>query len=510
VSAAFAPSAHQARFFDWVRDGRGSAILNAVAGAGKSTSVVQAQPYIPEGKHVILLAFNKDAADDLAVKLDRLREATGRVFANRSARTFHSVGQGAVRKFLTNTVLNVDKNKVRDLAREVIDGSEVESYESFVCDLVSLAKAEGIGALVPDLPEAWWSLVRHHDLVLATEGASEERAIEFARQVMRRSEIAARSGRIDFDDMLYLPIRWKLKLWGHDWVFVDEAQDTNPVRRAFAKLLLRPGGRLVAVGDRKQAIYGFTGASHDAIDLIQREFSAIEMPLSVCYRCSKAVVAYAKEITPYIEPFDGAPEGSVESLPLSVAAPQLTASDAVLCRQTAPLIELAYGLISRGIGCVVLGRAIGDGLVSLVRKQKARGIDGLLTKLEAWRDREVAKFTAKGEEGKADAVSDRFDCVAAIVDQLPENGRTVPALIERIESLFSDSASGRLTLTTMHRAKGKEWPTVAILKPELLPSRWARQDWQLVQEDNLDYVARTRAIMRLIILTDAVLGEARR
>jgi len=84
-----------------------------------------------------------------------------------------------------------------------------------------------------------------------------------ARSLIQASNESAKLGMLDFDDQLYLPLLWKLRLFQNDFVFIDEAQDTNPVRRALAKLALRPGGRLIAVGDPRQAIYGFTGASHE-------------------------------------------------------------------------------------------------------------------------------------------------------------------------------------------------------------------------------------------------------
>ncbi len=140
--------------------------------------------------------------------------------------------------------------------------------------------------------------------------------------------------------------------------------------------------------------------------------------------------------------------------------------------------------------------------MNLVRSQKAKGIDGLVVKLEAWRDKQVAKFTAKGEEEKADAVTDRVDCVLTVVDNMENTRtRTIPELINCLESMFSDE-NGVLTLSTIHKAKGKEYPTVGIYRPELMPSKWARQDWQVMQEDNLIYVARTRAKERLVYLHD--------
>jgi ATP-dependent DNA helicase UvrD/PcrA len=501
VAPSFAASKYQQRFFDWVETGRGSAILKAVAGSGKTTSVIKALPLIPETKHVKLLAFNSIIAKELNARLDVLREETRRPFQNFSASTFHSLGYGAVRKFLSNLTIRMDGGKLRTLLPAVCScDEEAEVYGDFVCQLVSLAKGQGVGALAPDLAAAWWELIRHHDLFLSTETATEERAVELARLLLARSEAEARKGWIDFDDQLYLVVKWKLRLWQQDWVCVDEAQDTNPVRRALVRLALRPNGRAVFVGDPKQAIYGFAGASHDAMDVLKREFNAVELPLTVCYRCGTAIVERAKPLVPYLEAAPGAAAGEVrENVALADALKELGPGDAVLCRQTAPLVKLAYALIARGVGCAVLGKEIGAGLANLVKKQKARGLDNLIEKLDRYRDREVARFTARGEESKAEAVSDRVECVLVVAGALAETERTVPKLLEKIEGMFSDTA-GVLTLSTVHKAKGREWQRVAILRPDLMPSRWARSEHALEQERNLEYVAITRARRLLLVL----------
>ena len=474
IPATFDASAYQTGIFDWISKGKGSSIVRAVAGSGKTTTCVYALTYIP------------------GVDLTKVQ-----------AVTFHSAGFSAVRRHLNGVRVNVDGYKIRNLLRDRLNMVESDLYSAFCAKLIELARgARGIGALVPDTESAWVDIINHHDLSLDSEDATESRAIEIAREAMHWADEEAEKGNIDFNDQLYLPLKWRLKLWQYDWVIIDEAQDTNPVRRALAKLSLRPGGRLIAVGDEKQSIMGFTGASVDAMDLIRREFSCIDLPLTVSYRCSKAVARRAKTLVPYFECAESAVEGSDTAKTLKDALTVLGPKDAILCRNVAPLVELAFSLIAQGRGCHVAGREIGQGLVNLIKKQKAKGIDALLTKLADYREREVAKFTAKGEEQKADSLCDRIACIEVVIHALSENDRTVPALIAKIEGLFTDT-NGVLTLSTMHKSKGKEWPSVAIYRPELCPSKWARQDWQQEQEVNLLYVAWTRAKVNIIdILQD--------
>ena len=74
-------------------------------------------------------------------------------------------------------------------------------------------------------------------------------------------------------------------------------------------------------------------------------------------------------------------------------------------------------------------------------------------------------------------------------------------MISKIDALFSDSTSG-IVLSTVHKAKGLEADTVHILNPELMPSRWAKKEWEREQESNLIYVAYTRAKQKLSFISD--------
>jgi superfamily I DNA/RNA helicase len=342
--------------------------------------------------------------------------------------------------------------------------------------------------------------------MLDSEGANEKQGIAIARKLLGWSNDAAAKGWIDFDDMVYLPLLWRLRLWQNDFVFIDEAQDTNPTRRALAKSALKIGGRLFAFGDPNQAIFGFTGANTDSLDLIRRDFNCREFPLSVSYRCSRAVVDLARAIVPQIESAEGAEAGSVAGLAAKDIPATMTARDAILCRNAAPLVSLAYSLLARGTACQILGRDIAAGLVALV-KQHSRG--GKLTladmdsRLGAFLEKETAKYQARGEEQKAEALKDRIECVRVIADNLPQPA-SVAKLIARIESMFieDDDAGKRevLTLATIHKSKGLEWPQVAVYRPELMPSPYARQQWQQEQEENLRYVCYTRAMQNLYLI----------
>lgn len=506
-------SAYQAAIFDHFRDGRGSVIVMAGAGSGKTTSMKNAVRYLAPGLTVQMLAFGHDAAAQLKEAIAELAALNEKSYAQVRAGSFHSLCFGSVlrRLDLPRGTVRVDAGKCRKLLQERLgkDSEQYRLYADFASKLVGLAKGEGIGALpkAPDTESTWYGLVDHHGLYLDSEEADLDIGIATARRLLGWSNEAAKTGFLDFDDQIYLVVLWKLSLFRNDVLIVDEAQDSNPVRRAVMHLALKNGGRLYAVGDESQSIMGFTGASVDAMKQIRDEFNCRELPLTVSYRCSRAVVERAQAWMPRLEPAPHAEQGEVvDDLSLAEALARLSAQDAILCRNTAPLVSVAYGLIARGKACRILGREIGDGLINLIEQQKARGIDRLVIKLESFKARETAKFIARGEEGRAEGVTDRVDCVLVIIEALAENERTIPALINRIRGMFEDDVAGAkqtvLTLCTQHKSKGKEWPTVAILRPELNPSKAARLEWQEIQEYNLMGVAATRAKHTLIYCMD--------
>jgi superfamily I DNA/RNA helicase len=155
----------------------------------------------------------------------------------------------------------------------------------------------------------------------------------------------------------------------------------------------------------------------------------------------------------------------------------------------------------------VEGRNIGDGLVALARRWKVRTIDAFLGRLDAYCEREVQKAMAKGNESKQAEVQDRCDTMEVIARACVEAGKTqVSDIVDWINDLFADGATGATGATVCamyHHSKGREWPRVVLWEHhDRCPSRAARQPWQLEQEDNLAYVAFTRAQRELVFVSD--------
>ena len=488
----FTPSVQQQALFTWITTGRGNARVDARAGTGKTTTLVEACKLMTGS--VAFVAFNKAIADEIKARVGSLT-----LRARVDAATFHSLGFRAWRKVAPNVL--VDGKKVPQLAAGL--GYD-EITTQFTCKLVSFAKQHAFGFLCPlDDRSRWYALVQHHDLEESLPDGSVYDVEELITKAIAllRASIAADQRVIDFDDQLYAPLVHNAKMWQYDWVLVDEAQDTNPARRALAKKMLRPGGRLIAVGDPYQAIYGFTGADSDALDLIEREFNTTRFPLTVTYRCARSVVALAQQWVPDFTAHSGNAEGTVDTLPYEQLVAALQPTDAVLCRNMKPLVALAYQCIRAGVGCYVEGRDIGRGLKALVGKWKVRTTAALEKRLLDYMDKETARYMAKGEELKAAALADKVETLLVVM----EGRATVADVLQALDALFDDTPpSGQQTRTgfsTIHRSKGREWTRVLWLgKEQLQPSKYARQEWQLAQEQNLMYVAATRAKQELIVV----------
>ncbi len=504
----FNPSPAQLAYFDWLRTGHGSAILEAVAGAGKSTTLVRGMEHAHGTK--TCLVFNNKMAKEL-------REKANGVMDPRDIKTFHAAGYSALRRAFPNAGFARpgaepdDKKVLRIVEARVkgLDRPDLVGLESAVAGVVSMAKQRGIGALTPiGDTRAWEEMVEH----FALDDALPEGQEHMIPQLIKLAQLALRDSNedldtIDFDDMVYLALQRRVRFFRTDWVFVDEAQDTNPTRRALIGMMLRPGGRVVAVGDPHQAIYGFTGTDNDSLEQIAREYRAVRLPLTVTYRCPKAVVAEARKYVSHIEAHETAPEGEVLTYDYADIQDRVQVGDAVLCRYNKYLVSLCFRLIRSGVGAKIEGRQIGEGLVKLAgRWKRVRTLNALESKLVEFRDREVAKAEEREDERRVEEITDRHETMMVLIGRSRELGHDqVSELQAMIREMFEDAEKVDMRrvvlLCSAHRSKGLEWDRVHILGlDEVMPGR-ASRDWQLQQEINLCYVVVTRAKQVLHLVT---------
>lgn len=197
-----------------------------------------------------------------------------------------------------------------------------------------------------------------------------------------------------------------------------------------------------------------------------------------------------------------APQGEVKQLE-TYDVSLFTPPCAVLCRNVAPLVAFAYSLLHRDVPCRILGRDIGAQLKTIVEKMRATNLEDLSARLSIWHDREVTRAIA--EDRSPERISDQFQCLVFFINGLDKDSRTVSSLLAKIDLMFTDdttSVASRVTLSTVHKAKGLEFPTVFILdRHKYMPSKFAKQPWQRTQEKNLLYVAITRSMDKLYYIS---------
>jgi superfamily I DNA/RNA helicase len=491
-------SPQQQAFLDWAENGSGSCVLIAVAGAGKTTVLLEAAKRI-RGQ-VAVLSYNKDIADENKTKLAGL----GLDWKKAQAGTVHSFGFSPIRKM--NPGVKVDDKKVFNLIEMALDNNDQHPlwiYRSETRQLISLAKQTAIGATNGAISDKhlWLEMADHFDVFDADDNHPPvDAVIALAQTVLERSN--ADLDIVDYDDMVYLPLLHKMRMWQFDVVMVDEAQDTNAARRGLVRAMLKRGGRCIAVGDPAQAIYGFTGADSDSLELIKQDFDAVELPLTTTFRCPKAVVKFAQQWVDHIEAADEAPEGSVSEITLAafMARKDLNKTAAVLSRTNKPLVSLAFKLIRKRIPCLIEGRDVGKGIVKLMQRWKVNSLEALERRLDTYLARQMTRLLAQKKESRLAEIEDQVETVRVIIEQCRAEGKhTLGDAIGYVEGMFGDKVKDRMVLSSIHKSKGREWDRVFWLdRANTCPSKWARQDWQQEQENNLCYVAATRSKDQLI------------
>jgi DNA helicase-2/ATP-dependent DNA helicase PcrA len=318
--------------------------------------------------------------------------------------------------------------------------------------------------------------------------------IELARDVLAASR--ERSLEISFDDMIWLPVMLGLDIGdGYDVVFVDETQDLCAAQIEIAvRAAVKPGARIVAVGDRFQAIYAFRGAGLGSIARLIDRLNATVLPLSISYRCPLAVIREAKQYVPAIEAAPGAIEGEVRHAGMA-ALDKVRPGDFVLSRANAPLLPLCLSYLRRGIPAIIQGRDVASQILGRIdRAVEAVGDDVVAVArwIRNWADREIAKLDDDAQDSEVDQIRDIEETVLGVL----EGCATVGEVRARCEKLFADveSTEGRVTLSSVHRAKGLEADRVFVLADTLRPDRGE-------EERNIAYVAVTRAKQSLTLMS---------
>ncbi len=487
-------SEQQTAIFRFFVEAIGHLIVRARAGTGKTTTIVEAvKRYLAAdcARRVVVCAFNKKIEQELTARFAGFPV---------TVKTLHAIGSSIVRKYWSG--IPVESKEQRGLRAkgltERVCGQQVPDalkklvtrLHTYGREIAPLAQAPGdlidIAINFECVPDDEW----------ADEGWTVERIEGYALAAMKLAA-DVRPAFIDFSDMIFLPVRnrWLYK-WA-DLVVVDEAQDMTVAQLTLARGICK--GRVVVVGDDRQAIYSFRGADAGSLDRLKTELNAAEHGLTTTYRCGKAIVAYAARMVPDFEAGAGNPEGEVLGLNTEKLVETVALGDFVLSRMNAPLVGVAMKLLRAGKRTQIAGKQIGQDLIDLVRRlnRKARSVPEFLARLEGWSEKEL-KRASKGKneiavQARMEEVLDRVEMLKSLADGAA-NHREIEA---RIEALFTDDglgAAGVITCSSVHRAKGLEADRVFVLAATLKTHN--------IEEENIHYVAATRAKTSLFMVGD--------
>jgi DNA helicase-2/ATP-dependent DNA helicase PcrA len=521
---AYEPNEEQLGALDNVVHGTGHSVWRARAGTGKTATLIQALRHVPRDPRgntlgsVVMLAFNGDIAKELA----------GRAPSGVEVKTLHALGLKTLNQQLDG--VTVEKGRCRRIAQEISGadtdpkrrawGHDLEKVVSR-CKNVLAETSEEIDAVIdllgqdhPEPPADFhrcavcrrWAPIDESARECGHAGCKGAMRIEtldnrpeFIRQVLQCMERSTydfdEAGNrttpktVDFDCMVYLPIAMKLRLPKYDWVFVDECQDLNALQIEFVLGICGKGGRITAVGDNRQAIYGFRGAAEGALDYIRERLDANVMPMTMTYRCGTAIVKEAQRWVPDIQAAPGQHAGTFED---SVSPDRMMVEagpgDFILSRSNAPLLGICMAFIVEGRRANILGRDLGERLAGIVRRAKVQDCEGVRVYAKMWAEREAQRLRDKGNDESA--IWDTLECLIALSD----GARDAGDIYARISRIFDDTNDAdRITLSTTHRAKGKERDRVWVLRD----TYWGAGKG-VEAEDNLLYVATTRAKNHLL------------
>lgn len=489
----YEPSQYQKAIFDYIQHEKGNLVVEAAAGSGKTYTLVKALSLIPQDKRVLMTAFNKDIVKELTKKVKE--------FPNVEVRTLHGLGM-----ILTTRGLGIGGmkpegykytqliyNHWQDLTKTNINKLSRNARKSFVENTKKLVDF-GRFYLATTRSEMIELMIKYDIPCVADE-------VDVALKVMAIGGKNLDS--IDYTDMIWMPHIYDLHLQEceYDFIMVDECQDLNVAERNLVLRCLKEGGRLIAVGDSNQCIYGFSGSDPDSFRAIQSIPNTVSMPLSISYRCPESVVKFAQNLVPSIEAKQGAEEGVILDC---VSLDDVHDGDMVLCRNNAPLLQVYCKLLEQGKRAYIRGSDVGKNLQNIVIGTHKDYLhtnlkrDGVFIRLyeDLFNSRKaiMERYGISQEDAmKHETIQAKLDMIRAL-EVLGADLTTTEELTKKIEDIFPKNDKGEgIMLSTVHKAKGLEADNVFIACASLMPSKSALDEWQVQQERNLMYVAYTRA-----------------
>ena len=369
----FKLSTYQQNILNYIDNNTGNLLVDAKAGSGKtSTLLLIANKVYNQNKKCTFLAFNKSIVDELSKKLQN---------TDCMIKTIHSLGLSFIRSYLmkkfgmNNYTLNIDGLKLNKFMKPLINqicGEDIKnSFEDTDYDTMKETFNDILDQFLKII-----QFIRFYNVDITNEESVKDlidtkcnceyfidpkryglqNYYQVLTETMKyidntfKGETQDSSGKyvfdIDFTDMTYFPVKLQIPVPYSvkqylDYILVDESQDLSILQQIFIKQLNTGNSRYIFVGDKKQAIYGFTGADTNSIDNIKKNFVLEELPLNICYRCPEKVIKIAKTIVPDIESNSARKDkGNVQILKKSDLKNILKPGDMIISRTNNTLVDM--------------------------------------------------------------------------------------------------------------------------------------------------------------------------
>ncbi len=492
-------SQEQKDIFEFAKKGIKNLIVQAVAGAGKTTTLVGCVNQISDDKRILLLAHNTSTRDTLLEKIGKRK--------NVKVLTLHGLGYRILQENL-GTQLEIDEDKYRNYILQnrvelfgagykTLNSSSKQTYRANVFDLVSKARLN----LKQSEKEIKKVAKKYGLSLMADENKAVEKILKWGFENIKT---------VDYLDLLWLPgeFGFHTKRYLSDFIMLDEAQDVSIAQQDLIKRCLKRDTRLFAFGDTDQLINSWAGSDYESFEHLKdpNEFNrpAQELPLTTNYRCGKKIIEYAKQYTDSnIHAKEDAEDGSVN---FDVFFNNVKDGDMVLCRNTAPLMK-AYKLgLSQGKKMYFRGKEIGKTIQQTVDSADGDTLEEILISIKKRLIATWERVTLDSGLDENEVICDRkilslLDIVDAI-EAFPKSVLTRKDIEAFINDVFTDEKKNGVELSTIHKAKGLEADNVFIICPSLIPSKLAKLDWQIEEEKHLQYVMCTRPKESLNFVTE--------
>lgn len=495
----FTPSPYQEKIFDFILHGNGNAVISAKAGSGKTFTAVESMKLINPKNKVIFLAFNKSIAEELTEKL--------KDYKNVEVRTSHSLGLAMLNRNVEGEI-ELDEYKYRGYLKEHIaelsaignqriTRAEYITYIDNITELINFARYN----LAQSAEEVKQLSIKYDIPISYDECDVVVKMLEWGKTVLNR---------VDFTDMVWLPVECSMSAKGFqkDFVFIDECQDQSLMSIQLFLKCFKRGTRFIACGDEKQTINTFSGSSEEAFEYMKTYSKTTLFELPICYRCPTKMVKLAQTLVPEILPKDGAIEGEIiDDCFTSV----LRDGDMVLCRSKAPLVKVYTKLLEKNKPCYIKGQEFGSNLKKILDEVNSEDLnvslkeDGVFVRLYDNLFDQRNKLMANSAMDYQDAtlssyITNMYDMIKTL-EILAAKYTTKTELVAHIDEMFNEHKNG-IILSTIHKAKGLEADNVYILCNSSMPSKLAKKDWEKDAEQNLIYVAYTRAKKKLGFISE--------